>query len=295
MDDARSPEPAGGEWRLDRLGRWSDPVTLHATRERIAAYAAATGDEHPAHRCGDLAPPVFPVVGAVIDAISPSIMAVASRELAMRVVHGEHELRYHRPITPGMTLISRGAATGIHGVSTGVVVIGTGTTETATGELVVEQQVAAFFRGARLDVNEGQSLTQHAFDESVRTEERAVRVTHTFDADQTVRYAAASGDHMPIHLDDAIARAAGLPGVIVHGLCTMAFCSRAVVQTECPEDPTRLRCLAVRFAHVVQPGETVTHTLWRAREPGRILFETVSQSGAVVIRDGLAELDRASS
>lgn len=43
-----------------------------------------------------------------------------------------------------------------------------------------------------------------------------------------VRYAAASGDHNPIHQDEAVARAVGLPGVIAHGMYTMALAARAV-------------------------------------------------------------------
>ena len=60
---------------------------------------------------------------------------------------------------------------------------------------------------------------------------------------------------MPIHLDDDFAKAMGLPGIIIHGLCTMAFCGRAVVGEFCPDDPTRLKRFAVRFAKIVQPSE----------------------------------------
>ncbi len=43
-----------------------------------------------------------------------------------------------------------------------------------------------------------------------------------------VAYAAASGDHNPIHQDDEVARSVGLPGVIAHGMFTMALASRYV-------------------------------------------------------------------
>ena len=166
------------QWNLDRLGHWADPAQLEVTREKIVAYAEATNDEHPAHRSGDLAPPVFGVVGALIDMIAPQIMAVVPGEIAMRVVHGEHDFRYHRPIVPGMTLGNRAAAVGVRGVSSGVVVLGKGTSETRSGELVLEQYMAAFFRGAHLDANEGEALTDHAFDESVRDRAPDARVTH---------------------------------------------------------------------------------------------------------------------
>jgi acyl dehydratase len=275
------------QWNLDNLGQWSEPKTFEVTRERIVAYAEATNDEHPAHRSGDLAPPVFPVVGALIESIGPQIMSVVPGEIAMRVVHGEQDFRYHQPITPGMTLLTRAAATGVRGTSSGVVVLGKGVTETESGDPVAEQYMAAFFRGAQLDVSEGERPTDHAFDESVRSRDPDAQVTHGYDPDQTQRYSQASGDPMPIHLDDNIAKSVGLPGIIVHGLCTMAFCSRAVVQTYCNDDPTRLERFAVRFAKIVQPSEKVTHSLW-GDDDGRVVFETTSDNGNVAIKDGLA-------
>jgi acyl dehydratase len=277
------------QWNLDRLGQWGEPSRFEVTQERIAAYAAATNDEYPAHRAGELAPPVFPVVPALLGVLAPAIMAVVPGEIAMRVVHGEQDFRYHRPIVPGMTLVSRAAAVGVHGTSSGVVVLGKATSETDGGDPVVGQYMAAFFRGATLDVHEGEPLTEHAFDESIRAGEPAARVTQGFDPDQTQRYSEASGDPMPIHLDDDFAKAMGLPGIIIHGLCTMAFCSRALVQEFCPDDPTRIKRFAVRFSKIVQPSEKIATALWDAGG-GRVMFETTSDNGNVVIKDGLAEI-----
>jgi acyl dehydratase len=54
--------------------------------------------------------------------------------------------------------------------------------------------------------------------------------THSFTITRAdlVRYAAASGDHNPIHQDEDVARSVGLPGVIAHGMYTMALAARAV-------------------------------------------------------------------
>jgi acyl dehydratase len=52
--------------------------------------------------------------------------------------------------------------------------------------------------------------------------------TYTVTRDDLVRYAAASGDHNPIHQDEQVARSVGLPGVIAHGMYTMALAARAV-------------------------------------------------------------------
>ena len=132
-----------------------------------------------------------------------------------------------------------------------------------------------------------EAAPHHRFDEAMREREPDAEVAQTFDSDQTYRYAEASGDPMPIHLDGQLAKSMGLPGIIIHGLCTMAFTSVAVIQHACPEDPTRLDRLAVRFASTTQPEQTITTRLWDAAA-GVCAYETTSDAGAVVIKDGLA-------
>jgi acyl dehydratase len=271
-------------WHLGRLGEWTEPHDHEVTAEATVAYARATNDDHPRHLSGELAPPVFAIVPAFAVAAQPAL-AVVPGELFMRVVHGEQDFRFHRPIVPGDRLRTRAAAVGVHGRSSGVVVVVRAETRTRDGEPVVDQYMTSFFRGAQLDAREGEEPPPHGAE---RGRELAT-VEQAFDLDQTRRYSEASGDPMPIHLDDEFARSVGLPGIIVHGLCTMAFASRAVIGTCCPEDPARLKRLAVRFAGIVQPSETIATTLWEAGT-GRVAFETVSSGGRVAIREGLAEL-----
>src|SRR5690242_21045731 len=64
----------------------------------------------------------------------------------------------------------------------------------------------------------------------------------------TVRYAGASGDFNPIHIDEEFARSVGLPGRILHGLWTMAQVARS--QTQAAGGPEHLRRLAVQFRGV---------------------------------------------
>jgi len=117
-------------------------------------------------------------------------------------------------------------------------------------------------------------------------------VEGTVDADQTWRYATASGDDNRIHTDDAFARAVGLPGIILHGLCTMAMCSRGVIEAVAGGDPTRLARLAVRFSKPVLPGSDLVTTIYPTGVPldgTSFAFEASSREERV-IRDGRAEL-----
>ena len=77
---------------------------------------------------------------------------------------------------------------------TGAALTSLAVTETPGGDLVAEQYMTSFFRGAQLDVHEGEEPTQHAFDEGLREREPLASVEHAYDADQTRRYSEASGD-----------------------------------------------------------------------------------------------------
>jgi acyl dehydratase len=274
-------------WSLERLGQAGEPYRFEVSRDAIVAFAKATNEQHPVLLAGLMAPPVFAVVGAVPGAIAPQIFGVAPPELRPRAVHGAHDLRCHRPIRAGMTLVTRAAAVGVRGVTNGVVVVAEGTTETERGELVAVQYVSVFLRGARLDVDLGEAPPDHRLPAELLESEPVARISQRVDEDQAVRYAPASGDFNPIHLDERAARSAGLPGTILHGLCTMAFCARAVTEHFCPENPERIMRLALRFARPVLPGQTLSHSIWRTGAD-TVAFQTSTDFGEVVIRDGLA-------
>jgi acyl dehydratase len=107
----------------------------------------------------------------------------------------------------------------------------------------------------------------------------------------TNRYAGASGDFNPIHIDEEFARAVGLPGRILHGLWTMAQVARA--QTEAAGGPAHLRRLSVQFRGMGVPEhEVVVSGTVREAADGRALVDTVAeQDGKQIIRNAEAELE----
>jgi acyl dehydratase len=117
-----------------------------------------------------------------------------------------------------------------------------------------------------------------------------VRVTP--DKYLTARYAGASGDFNPIHIDEEFARAVGLPGRILHGLWTMAQVARA--QTEAAGGPEHLRRLSVQFRGMGVPEqEVVVSGTVREASEGAVVIDTVAeQGGNQIIRNAEAELIR---
>ena len=108
----------------------------------------------------------------------------------------------------------------------------------------------------------------------------------TFTREQIAAYAEASGDHNPIHLDDDSAQSVGLPGVIAHGMLQMGLA--AGVAAEAAGGPQRLRRLFVRFAGMVEPGDTVTFAADKTGA-GRLELTAVNQRGENVLTKAFAE------
>jgi acyl dehydratase len=107
----------------------------------------------------------------------------------------------------------------------------------------------------------------------------------------TVRYAGASGDFNPIHIDEEFARAVGLPGRILHGLWTMAQVARA--QTQAAGGPEHLKRLAVQFRGMGVPEqEVVVKGTVRERRGGSAIVDTVAeQAGKQIVRNAEAEIE----
>lgn len=272
-----------------RIGMWTEWREFRVERARIVAYAEATNDTAAAHVRGEVAPPLFAVVpiGEAIVEAERAVTPLYDRYLGL---HGEQDMFFHRPILPGATVRTRAAAVGLHAASTGVVLLIRTESRDQDGELLNEQYSTSFYRDQRLEEELGEQAPDHRLPEGLGKALR--RVAYRVDEDQTFRYSEASGDRGAYHLHDEVARSVGLPGIIVHGLCTMAFTARAVVALACGDDSTRLKRLAVRFSRPVRPGQQLTTVLWDAgTADGRAVYAFEADAdGELVIRHGRAEV-----
>ena len=106
----------------------------------------------------------------------------------------------------------------------------------------------------------------------------------------TVRYAGASGDFNPIHIDEEFAKNVGLPGRILHGLWTMAQVARA--HTEAAGGPETLKSLSVQFRGMGVMGAevTVTGSVGEAGDGIIVVRSEAEQNGTRIIRNAVAEI-----
>lgn len=263
--------------------------TVDGARSR--AYAAATNDPNPAYLSGELAPPVFGVVPSW-SSMSDALTGMVPPEAFLMIVHGEQDMHFHQPLRPGQRLATTAEAFSIRVGRSGTrYTMRVLSDDIDAASLVLEQYVTMFIRGMSDGEAAGPDKPEHTFPRDARFQPLGTYSVHV-DDDQTYRYKEASGDTNAIHVDPDVARAVGLPGIILHGLCTMAMTSQAVISMAAAGDPARLRRLAVRFSRPVFPGTDVVTSVYDGGPDGDrhvYAFEAHSD-GQLVISNGRAEV-----
>jgi acyl dehydratase len=91
------------------------------------------------------------------------------------------------------------------------------------------------------------------------------------------------GDDNPLHSDPRVAREAGYPRPILHGLCTLGVVGHALLAACCGYDASRVKSLRARFSAPVYPGETIRTAMWR--NGTEILFQASAVERAVSVLD----------
>jgi acyl dehydratase len=198
----------------------------------------------------------------------------------VKLVAGEQGLTLHRPLAP------RGAVTGKTRV-TEIIDKGPGkgalvyservVTDRATGEKIATATQTTFCRG---DGGFG-GPPREARPVHPIPDRAPDQVCDLATRPETALIYRLSGDPNPLHVDPAVAEAAGFPRPILHGLATFGVAGHAILKTLCRYDPARLAAIAGRFSAPVFPGETIRTEMWRDGE-------VVSFRARVVERDVIA-------
>ena len=260
--------------------------TFEVTADHIERYARATNDDNERYLGGEdvVAPPVFPVVPAFNTFMSAAMDPELGADL-LRLVHAAEEHVFYEPVRAGDVLTVTGALESVEEKETGETFTVKGTETNQHGTVVAEVRGTMFIRGS------GSGSRAAAPSEPQR--DIVYEETTKVDEDQTFRYAEASGDHNPIHLDESTAKMAGLPGIILHGMCTMAMAAKGAVNGPAGGDPTRIARVGVRLSKPVLPGQELTTKFWTESEAAGVAtygFETYNPDGIAVIKSGIVEV-----
>lgn len=273
--------------RAELAGKTYGLREFEVTADGIRRYARATNEDNPVFNSElPVAPPAFPFVVATPALTEVMLDPDLGVDMAM-LVHAEQDHRYFAPIRAGDRLR-------VETVLEEVDLAPAGHTFTVFVSMTNQDDDLAAEARSKLFIRKSGSGGKAPKQEPGQEPEYIVEASQQVDEDQTQRYADASGDRNPIHLDRQAARRSGFPGVVVHGMCTMAFASKILLDNLAGGDPDRLRRLAVQFSRPVFPGQTITTRAWSMgqSEDGSKLFgfETVNPRGSAVIKEGLAEI-----
>jgi acyl dehydratase len=206
----------------------------------------------------------------------------------VRLVNGEQGITLHRPLTPQGTVIGRTRIVEVidKGAGKGALVYTERkVTDKASGALIATVTQTTF---CRADGGFGgpprESPPLHPIPE--RPPDMVCDLPTRPEAALIYRL---SGDRNPLHVDPAVAAAAGFPRPILHGLATFGVAGHAVLKSVCGYDPSRLVWLAGRFSAPVFPGETMRTEIWR--DGAAVSFRAhVLERNVLAMNNGHAEV-----
>lgn len=260
----------------------------HAVDARwLMAYAAALGENDARYfdtRAGVIAHPLFPVCYEWPAALAARERAIPP-EVYARVVHATHDLTLHRAPQAGETLYSTARIVGVAQRAPGAFALTRIETRDAAGGLVSVTGYGALYRGVALD-GADPSLAPQVDEAPAPVAPLPTVGEISVAANLAHVYTECARIWNPIHTDLAVAEAAGLPGLILHGTATLALSvSRALAA--CDADAARVRRVRCRFAGMVpMPAVLEVRALLTG---GTLLFETAC-AGTTVVGRGAIDL-----
>lgn len=270
-----------------KIGFSRDSEEFRVNSARLSHFARAVDDMNAEHLAGKVASPVFhhvPVMQSMVE-----VLRSVSPGFGM---HGEHDFQFERPIEPGMRLFSISKLIGVGATKAGATLIIRSDVKTHDEKAVSSQYSTVLLTSEKA----GEAAGKGAPKPPVRVDGGTTStVTHSLTADQTLRYADAARDYSPYTIEKEAAAKLGFPAPIVHGMCTLAFAARPIVDEACGGDVRRLVRLGGRFSHPVlmEAGQTLTTRLATVKASGGRLivsFESIDRDGHIVIKNGFAEI-----
>ncbi len=277
----------------DFLGKEYNTEPQLVKPNSIRQFALATNETNPQYlnqKSNDavVPPPLFPVV-FLLPILSQLVNDGDAMGLdIMRVVHAQHRMSWREVLCSGDEI--RTSAKIINMEQRGVnsvldLQIHCRREET----IVVEMKYRLLVRGKKKERKEKPADIVQAPEKRKLLAKQTMVVTD----DQGVRYAQASGDHNPLHTSDEIAKSVGLPGAILHGLCTMAFASQVLVNELLEGDPRRLKSMEVRFSRPVFMNQVITTEVYdvgiKDDRVHVVFFESRDAKDIPVLVHGVAE------
>ena len=275
----------------DIVGAAAGPIAHDIDARWLMAYAAGLGETDVRYfdtqaPGGPAAHPLFPVCYEWPVMVALRALAT-SDELAIRSVHATHDVTLHRPLRAGDTLHTTARVTGLARRRAGTLMTVRQETVDAGGRPVSTTDYGSVYRDVGFAGDDAGAAgdTAGRIDMPAGTVELPVAVP----AGLAHIYTECARIWNPIHTDVAVARAAGLTGIILHGTATLALAVSRVLQ-HTGADPRAVTRVRGRFTGMVPLPSRLTVRVAPAAGGRACHFEVTGESGAVVLSAGALHL-----
>jgi len=283
------------------VGSTGPPMVSEIDSRWTMAYAAALGDAMPCYMDtirGVIAHPMFPVcfewpVQVAMRAQFEKSTSL-TRDEAMRAVHATYDTVLYRTIRPHERLTTQLTVAGVERRRPGAYMVTRLDTVDEAGKPVCTSWYGAIYRavevkGPDIAAKYPPAPMQPIVEEGEPLWECQVDVPGCI----AHIYTECARIFNPIHTDASVARAAGLPSIILHGTATLAMAVSRIIESEAGKDPGRIGRIGGRFgAMVTMPSTLTVRVLGRddSADGVAVFFETLSGEGRLAIREGLVVL-----
>ncbi|GJM15376.1 MAG: hypothetical protein DHS20C13_07030 [Thermodesulfobacteriota bacterium] len=276
----------------DYIGReYTSSVSIGI--DDIAAYSSAIGFK--SIRSNDSnASPCFsvtyelPLIYKILEDSNLHGSQEQAKKNMLMLVHGDQQIKFYKPIVPGDKITCRARISDIEDKGSGEVIKFNMLSTNKDNDKVVESEWGLFLRGIGSGKRPESRKPKAQF--PIDSSNIILRKTINIPEDITRTYSKASNDMNPIHLDEETAKRAGLPGIVVHGMCTMAMTAQGIIMDYLDSDSSNLLSMGVRFSAPVFPGDELEIEGWQIAEENKLAFHVLRKDDGVrVIRDGIVE------
>lgn len=263
------------------VGTTLAPTTYRWTETDVILYALGVGARPPGevHLLDERAgPAVLPTFALIANWWAVKDLRATINLGSSPIVHSAQSLRLQRPVSPSGEVSITAEVTAIwdKGKHAAIEVTSVGADDdgplfTASAQTMVLG--AGGFGGDRgpAAADDPQGAPDAVFEDEVRPEQAAIYRL--------------SGDRNPLHIDPAAARKFGFEDVFLHGLCTLGFAARALINIVGDGDPQTLTSISCRFAKPVMLGAQLCTEIWR--DGDEVRFQSL-QRDVVSLSSGTA-------
>jgi len=265
------------------------PTAVTVDARWLMAYAAGLGESDPRYydtiaSGGPMPHPLFSVCYEWPLALTLRAKTM-DEAVARRGVHAFHNLVVHRPPRSGEGLRASARVVGVQRVRAGTLVVIRFSTTDRTGVAVTTTDHGSIYRGVELKGDEVAPSAGQAAAAGARADGSRWQAPIDISLQLPHVYTECARIYNPIHTDAAVARAAGLPAIILHGTATLALAVSQVVAHDFDGDPSRVRGVAARFSGMVTVPSRLT-VRGGAVIDGGVAFDVVRPDGGSVLSDG---------